>query len=53
MCILMLFPFHAAFVFCEGWYGYYVFSDYPSTAAYLFTVSVEPWIMPLLSVWQD
>jgi glucans biosynthesis protein C len=48
MCILLLFPFHAAFVFCQGWYGYYVYSDYPSTAAYLFTVSVEPWIMPLL-----
>jgi glucans biosynthesis protein C len=48
MCILMLFPFHAAFVFCSGWYGYYVLSDYPSAAAYLFTVCVEPWIMPLL-----
>jgi glucans biosynthesis protein C len=48
ICILMLFPFHAAFVFCQGWYGYYVFSDEPSTVAYLFTVSVEPWIMPLL-----
>jgi glucans biosynthesis protein C len=48
MCILMLFPFHTAFVFSAGWYGYYVLSDYPSTAAYLFTISVEPWIMPLL-----
>jgi glucans biosynthesis protein C len=48
MSVLMLFPFHAAFVFCQGWYGYYVFSDEPSTAAYLLTVSVEPWIMPLL-----
>ena len=48
MCILMLFPFHAAFVFCAGWYGYYVSSDYTSTAAHFFTVSVEPWIMPLL-----
>jgi peptidoglycan/LPS O-acetylase OafA/YrhL len=48
MCILMLFPFHAAFVFCAGWYGYYVSSDYPSTAAHLLTGSVEPWIMPLL-----
>lgn len=48
MCILILFPFHAAFVFSAGWYGYYVSSDEPSTAAYLFTVSVEPWIMPLL-----
>ena len=47
MGILMLFPFHAAFVFSQGWYGYYVSSDEPSTAAYLFTVSVEPWIMPL------
>jgi peptidoglycan/LPS O-acetylase OafA/YrhL len=44
----MLFPFHAAFVFSSGWYGYYVSSDEPSTAAYLFTVSVEPWIMPML-----
>ena len=48
MCILMLFPFHAAFVFSAGWYGYYVASDEPSTVAYLLTVSVEPWIMPLL-----
>lgn len=48
MCILVLFPFHTAFVFCAGWYGYYVLSDYPSTAAHLLTVSVEPWIMPLL-----
>jgi peptidoglycan/LPS O-acetylase OafA/YrhL len=48
MSILVLFPFHAAFVFSAGWYGYYVLSGYPSTAAYLFTVSVEPWIMPLL-----
>jgi peptidoglycan/LPS O-acetylase OafA/YrhL len=48
MSILMLFPFHAAFVFSAGWYGYYVFSDYTSTSAYLLTVSVEPWIMPLL-----
>jgi|WetSurMetagenome_2_1015567.scaffolds.fasta_scaffold00177_23 glucans biosynthesis protein C len=48
MSILMLFPFHTAFVFSAGWYGYYVLSGYPSTAAYLFTVSVEPWIMPML-----
>jgi peptidoglycan/LPS O-acetylase OafA/YrhL len=48
MCILVLFPFHAAFVFSAGWYGYYVSSDEPSAAAYLLTVSVEPWIMPLL-----
>ena len=48
MSILILFPFHAAFVFSAGWYGYYVSSDEPSMAAYLFTVSVEPWIMPLL-----
>jgi glucans biosynthesis protein C len=48
MCILALFPFHAAFVFCAGWYGYYVQADAPSTAAHMLTVSVEPWIMPLL-----
>jgi len=48
MCILILFPFHAAFVFSAGWYGYYVSSDEPSATAYLLTVSVEPWIMPLL-----
>jgi len=48
MCILMLFPFHTALVFCQGWYGYYVFSDEPSAAAYLLTALVEPWIMPLL-----
>ena len=48
MSILMLFPFHAAFVFSAGWYGYYVLSEYTSAAAYLFTVCVEPWIMPLL-----
>lgn len=48
MCILMLFPFHTAFVFCAGWYGYYVSSDYTSTAAHCLTVAVEPWIMPLL-----
>jgi glucans biosynthesis protein C len=46
--ILMLFPFHTAFVFCAGWYGYYVLSDYSSAAAHCLTVSVEPWIMPLL-----
>ena len=48
MGILMLFPFHAAFVFSAGWYGYYVSSSYTSTAAHCLTVSVEPWIMPLL-----
>jgi glucan biosynthesis protein C len=48
ICILMLFPFHTAFIFCAGWYGYYVSSDYPSTAAHCLTVAVEPWIMPLL-----
>jgi glucans biosynthesis protein C len=48
MSILMLFPFHASFVFCAGWYGYYILSDYPSTAAHCLTVAVEPWIMPLL-----
>jgi len=48
MCILMLFPFHTAFIFCAGWYGYYVSSDYPSAAAHCLTVSIEPWIMPLL-----
>lgn len=48
MAVLMLFPFHAAFVFCPGWYGYYISSDPPSAAAHLLTVSVEPWIMPLL-----
>ena len=48
MCILMLFPFHTAMVFSAGWYGYYVSSGYPSTAAHCLTVSVEPWIMPLL-----
>jgi peptidoglycan/LPS O-acetylase OafA/YrhL len=46
--ILMLFPFHTAFIFCAGWYGYYVSSAYTSTAAHCFTVAVEPWIMPLL-----
>lgn len=48
ICILMLFPFHTAFIFSAGWYGYYVSSDYPSTAAHCLTVSIEPWIMPLL-----
>ncbi|MHB8163490.1 MAG: acyltransferase family protein [Methanoregula sp.] len=48
MCILMLFPFHTAMIFCAGWYGYYVSSGYTSTAAHCLTVSVEPWIMPLL-----
>jgi len=48
MCILLLFPVHAAIVFCAGWYGYYVLSDYRSTAAQCLMVSVEPWIMPLL-----
>jgi len=46
--ILLLFPFHTAFIFCAGWYGYYVQSDQPSAAAHLLTVTVEPWIMPLL-----
>ncbi|WP_321504367.1 acyltransferase family protein [uncultured Methanoregula sp.] len=48
MCILVLFPLHAAFVFCSGWYGYYVLSDYTSTAAHCLAVVVEPWIMPVL-----
>jgi glucans biosynthesis protein C len=48
MSILVLFPFHASFVFCAGWYSYYVLSDFPSTAAHCLTVAVEPWIMPLL-----
>jgi len=48
MCILLLFPIHAAIVFCAGWYGYYVLSDYTSLAAHGLMVSVEPWIMPLL-----
>jgi glucans biosynthesis protein C len=48
MSILVLFPFHASFVFCAGWYRYYVLSDFPSTAAHCLTVAVEPWIMPLL-----
>lgn len=48
MCILMLFPFHAAFIFCPGWYGYYVSAGSTSTAAHCLTVAVEPWIMPLL-----
>jgi len=48
MSILMLFPFHTAFIFCAGWYGYYVLSGYPSVAAHGLAVSVEPWIMPLL-----
>ena len=48
ICILMLFPVHAATVFCAGWYGYYVLSDYSSTAAHCFYVSVVTWIMPLL-----
>ncbi|MFA4876847.1 MAG: acyltransferase family protein [Methanoregula sp.] len=46
--ILMLFPFHAAFVFCSGWYGYYVQSDSTSVAAHCLTVAIEPWIMPIL-----
>jgi peptidoglycan/LPS O-acetylase OafA/YrhL len=45
---MILFPLHAAFVFCAGWYGYYVLSDYTSVAAQMFAVSVEPWIMPLM-----
>jgi glucans biosynthesis protein C len=48
MCILVLIPFHTAFIFCSGWYGYYVLSDDPSTAAHCLTVAIEPWIMPLL-----
>ncbi len=48
MCILLLFPVHTATVFCAGWYGYYVSSDYSSTAAHCFYVFVESWIMPLL-----
>ncbi|OPX63755.1 MULTISPECIES: acyltransferase family protein [unclassified Methanoregula] len=46
--ILLLFPFHTAFIFCAGWYGYYVQSDQPFVAAHLLTVTIEPWIMPLL-----
>ena len=48
MCILLLFPIHAAIVFCAGWYGFYVLSDYSSTAARCLMVFIEPWIMPLL-----
>jgi len=48
ICILLLFPLHAALVFCPQWYGYYVSSDYSSTVARGLVVSVEPWIMPLL-----
>jgi len=44
----MLFPLHAAFVFCPQWYGYYVSSGYSSIAARGLVVAVEPWIMPLL-----
>ena len=48
ICILLLFPIHAAIVFCSGWYGYYILSDYSSTAAHGLMVFIEPWIMPLL-----
>ena len=48
ICILKLFPFHAALVFCPQWYGFYVSSDYSSTAARGLVVAVEPWLMPLL-----
>lgn len=48
ICILILFPYHTALVFSAGWYGYYVTSDYTSTAAFWFTNSIEPWIMALL-----
>lgn len=48
IAILLLFPFHAAFIFCAGWYGYYVLSPDSSVAAHCLTVAIEPWIMPLL-----
>jgi len=48
IAIVLLFPLHAAFVFCSGWYSYYVLSPYSSVAAHCLTVAVEPWIMPLL-----
>lgn len=48
MAILLLFPLHAAFVFCAGWYSYYVMSPYSPVAAHCLTVAIEPWIMPLL-----
>jgi glucans biosynthesis protein C len=48
MCILIIFPVHAATVFCGAWYGYYVSSGYSSTAAHCFYVSIVTWIMPLL-----
>ncbi|MDD1689096.1 MAG: acyltransferase family protein [Methanoregula sp.] len=48
MTILLLFPFHAAAIFCAEWYGYYVSSGDSSTAAHLLLVTTEPWIMPLL-----
>ena len=38
MCILVLFPFHAALTVL--WYGYYISSDYTSAAAHGLTVSV-------------
>ena len=48
MSILVLVPFHVAFIFCAEWYGYYVSSGYTSTAAHCLTVAIKPWIMPLL-----
>lgn len=48
IAILLLFPLHAAFVFCAGWYSYYVMSPYSSVTAHCLTVAIEPWIMPLL-----
>jgi len=48
ICILLLFPVHAAVVFSAGWFGYYVTSEYTSTAALILIVSTMPWLMPLL-----
>lgn len=46
--ILLLFPFHAAFVFCPAAYSYYVQSGPSFVAAQCQAAALEPWIMPLL-----
>jgi len=46
--ILLLFPFHAAFVFCPVSYSYYVQSGQSFVAAQCLAAAIEPWIMPLL-----
>lgn len=48
MSILLVFVVHAAVVFSDGWFGYYVTSAYSSEAALVILLLIMPWLMLLL-----